>query len=317
MSDFHKWADPGQTDIDIILVHGPGGGPERTWTDDQSGLAWPKDKLAPRFKNARILSFNYEPSLEDFFVLSDAEDSTMERIDNLSANLCRAVQRLEQYSPPKRLVFIAHSLGGLVCANILAKKTDQSLYSDLFEGIAGRCVEIVFLATPFCGNDPEAWEVITEKLCTNAKVERNHCSGAFQVQQAFQNLLANRFSKPAFRVENLVEAGDEDMPNVVVTADSAKLDSAIPVGVEADHQSISKCVDEKNLIFTRILDSLHQVEERAAPFEIVQYGHHFVGAGNAFSGPFMRGDGAAHHTVHHLTFGWGQSNRSSREKPSR
>ena len=162
----------------------------------------------------------------------------------------------------KRLVFIAHSLGGLVCANILVKKSGQSHYSD-FVDIASRCVEIVFLATPFCGNDPDAWKVIIHKLCPTAQVEANDNSGAIQVQCTFQTLLANRFSLPPFRVENLVEAGDEEMSNVVVTADSSELNSAIPVEINADHESISKCADRRGLAFEHILTSLQMIEERA------------------------------------------------------
>lgn len=164
----------------------------------------------------------------------------------------------------KRLVFITHSLGGLVCANLLSKQHGQPHYSDLVD-VAGRCVKVVFLATPFCGNDLEAWKVIVGKLCPTAKVEANDGSGAIQVQQAFQKLLANRFSKPSFRVENLVEAGDEDTPNVVVTADSAELGTATPVEIQADHQSISKCVDDKNSAFEHMVEFLRKMEKKENP----------------------------------------------------
>jgi hypothetical protein len=193
------------------------------------------------------------------------------------------------------LVFIAHSLGGLVCANILAKKTGQSHYSDLV-GIAGRCLEVVFLATPFCANDPEAWRVITQKLCPTAKVEANDSSGAIQVQQAFQKLLANRFSKPSFRVENLVEAGDEDAPNVVVTADSAELDSATPVEIKADHWPISKCVDDRNLAFEHILQSLQKVE-RGEKYRKVEYS-----ADHLFNDIKFGSSGSAHNVFSHHSY---------------
>jgi hypothetical protein len=196
----------------------------------------------------------------------------------------------------KRLVFIAHSLGGLVCANILAKKTSQSHYSDLID-ITSRCVEIVFLATPFYGYDSKAWEKITQKLCPTTKVEKNNSSSAIQVQQAFQTLLANRFSKPAFRVKNLVEDGDEHIPNVVITADSAELNPVTPVAIKADHQSISKCVDKRDLTFEYILESLQKVEMKAAPFDYVQYGtaaHSFTAGHRFYSTQINVGGGAAH-----------------------
>lgn len=258
---FHTWAKPSQINIDIILVHGPDGGPETTWTDDKSGRFWPKDLLAPRLKNARISSFTYKPAWDSFFVMEKGKDSTMEKIDELSTDLCKTVSKL-QNDRERPVVFIAHSVGGLVCANILAQGTNRSCayQPGPFKIIAGRCKGIVFLATPFCGDNIEDWTTITKKMCSNAKAEMNQQSGPVRVHKMFQSQLKDCYSKHKFHVDNLVEAGNEDSPEIIVTADYAVLENVTPVGFPVDHRSISKCAD--GLVCDHILETLKDIMEK-------------------------------------------------------
>lgn len=157
-------------------------------------------------------------------------------------------------------MFIAHCLGGLVCANILAKGTEQTGPSQLAlsEDIARSCAGIIFLATPFIGEkDPEGWKVIIKKLCINTMAEVHPGSGPILVQQHFQMFLHSRLSH--LKVEIIAEDGDEDLPNIIVTSEYTQLETVSPVCFEADHMSISKFADEGDLIFKHILDSLRKI----------------------------------------------------------
>ncbi|KAH6668534.1 hypothetical protein B0J14DRAFT_168106 [Halenospora varia] len=213
--------------------------------------------LRPGFENVRMASFNYKPAWDSFFVMEEGKDSTMEKIDELSTNLCKAVSNLQR-DRIHPVVFIAHCVGGLVCANIVAQRTRQSGASQPgpFEIIARRCKGLIFLATPFCGDNIDDWTTIIKKMCPKAKAEMNLQSGPVRVHQIFQSqLLQDRYSN--FRVDNLVEVGNEDSSDIIVTADYADLRTVTPVGFLVSHRSISKCADR--LVFDHIVETLEDI----------------------------------------------------------
>ncbi|KAL8369612.1 hypothetical protein RB595_000104 [Gaeumannomyces hyphopodioides] len=136
---------PGGTAIaDIVFVHGLNGGSQSTWSKGGvSSLYWPREWLPNdlAFKDVRIHAFGYPAglgkailSVEDFArtLLAEVKDSPS----------------INQIGGDARLIFVAHSMGGLVVkmAYILGHTEPQ------FRAVVDRISTIFFLATPHRGS---------------------------------------------------------------------------------------------------------------------------------------------------------------------
>jgi hypothetical protein len=94
--------------IDIVAVHGLNGHWETTWTDETTGNNWLKDSIPAYIPNARVKSFSYDFSVQLSKAVSDVSDFA----DQLLAGL--GSRRLSEAEQERPVVFICHSLGGIV-----------------------------------------------------------------------------------------------------------------------------------------------------------------------------------------------------------
>ncbi|OLN82235.1 Ankyrin repeat domain-containing protein 17 [Colletotrichum chlorophyti] len=145
-------------DVDIVFVPGLGAHPEDSWKSD-SGFNWAtgiydgisksssesaskKDGLARDFPRARILLYQYESAwVGDLKVKTFMRDIAKSMLEGLQAN--------RQGIRDRPIVFIGHSMGGLVIAKAitLAAETYREIFPRMFECIAG----CAFFGTPFGG----------------------------------------------------------------------------------------------------------------------------------------------------------------------
>ncbi|KAJ2972222.1 hypothetical protein NUW58_g9231 [Xylaria curta] len=134
--------------VDIVAVHGLNGKARDTWKDEASGMLWLEDFLPEALPQARIMTFGYDSSL----LLSHAKG----RIEDFSRDLLNRLWMLRQSPETKHraLVFVAHSLGGIVVkkALILAHE-DNRHYGDVLSSTIG----VIFMGTPHQGSNIVNW----------------------------------------------------------------------------------------------------------------------------------------------------------------
>ena len=134
-------------DIDIVFVHGlnPKGSTSharQTWTAD-NGVFWPEDLLCQELPTARILLFSYNSS-----ILNNAADA---HVSGHAINLCDRLKnvRLKEEEVHRPLVFVTHSLGGLLVKRALVEAVVNPRYRCLKASTQG----LVFFATPHRGGE--------------------------------------------------------------------------------------------------------------------------------------------------------------------
>lgn len=128
--------------------------------EDTHYCFWPYD-LLPKddiLSNARILLYGYDSHPTHFYKSGTNRMTITQHAENLMHNV--ASVRVQCRGRP--LIFIAHSLGGILVKGALneSRQMSQPQYSDLFPS----CQAIVFMGTPHAGADIAAWGTWTSNI---------------------------------------------------------------------------------------------------------------------------------------------------------
>ncbi|KAK2601581.1 hypothetical protein QQS21_004899 [Conoideocrella luteorostrata] len=153
----------GKTEVDIVFVHGLGGDRIDTWTwrdkDLDDTTFWPGDRelLPTDCPTARILSFGYNADIAKFYPESSKTISPTLTIDDYSTALLESLRQLRGDEDLNRpIIFVAHSMGGLVVANALCRDQKKT--------IADHTIGTLFLGTPFLGSSKAKYAVIATAI---------------------------------------------------------------------------------------------------------------------------------------------------------
>jgi len=109
----------------IAFVHGLTGNRETTWTDNESGIFWPRDLLPNDMPTARIITFEYDADIIRTIDIASA-NSLRDHGKSLANDL--AMLRMRTKTTDRPLLLVAHSLGGLVCEQVNSPARVQLRY---------------------------------------------------------------------------------------------------------------------------------------------------------------------------------------------
>lgn len=228
---------------DVIFVHGLRGDARGTWhpkgkrDDNNSWPTW----LGGDLPEVGVWSLKYE--VEPF----RWKGNTMPLVDRAINTLAI----LDSYGIGERpLVFITHSMGGLLVKQMLRHALDFG--TPEWKAIAEQTKGIVFLSTPHSGSDIASWiQYIGKVLHTSVSVEelqanhsrlrelnllyRNH----EQLRQVGMQVYCEKQTTSGFLVVDETSA-DPGIPGVV------------PIPVDCDHISICRPESRQSFVYRRV-----------------------------------------------------------------
>ncbi|KXJ85385.1 hypothetical protein Micbo1qcDRAFT_141600, partial [Microdochium bolleyi] len=150
-------------EIDCIVVSGLSSHPFGSWKQRGGSFMWLRDDAAWRSPNVRTLLYGYDTSL--------VGSESFQDIDDIGRKLGDFITRVRKHPvvKPRPVVFIAHSLGGLV-----VKETDEinarSVYGLVFFGVPNRGLCISYWL-PIVDNQPN--ENLIRNLAPGSHYLRN------------------------------------------------------------------------------------------------------------------------------------------------
>ena len=142
------------TIVDIVFVHGLTGDAAHTWTheDSKTRKPWPAELLSGDLPDARIMSFGYDAD-----VVNAWSPASQNRIGNHALDLLGGLtrERAKDGSEHRKILFVAHSLGGLLVQECLCLSRNNA--DEHLRNVSSCTIGLAFLGTPNHGANQAAW----------------------------------------------------------------------------------------------------------------------------------------------------------------
>ncbi|RYC59947.1 hypothetical protein CHU98_g6255 [Xylaria longipes] len=128
-------------EIDIVLVPGLGANPEESWKSESTKFNWTTEALVKDFPKSRVLLYKYQSAWTGTLKVKQF-------MANIAMAMLTSLQSVREKCQRRPVVFIGHSMGGLVIAKaIIIADQRRDKFPIMFEAIA----VAAFFGTPFGG----------------------------------------------------------------------------------------------------------------------------------------------------------------------
>ncbi|QMW46615.1 hypothetical protein G4B11_010070 [Aspergillus flavus] len=234
--------EPKDGTIDIVFVHGLTGDRDATWTAPGAEEPWPKTLLPSKLPTARIFTFGYDAYVADWRgVVSQSLIANHAR--NLLASL--STYRENDGTDERPIIFVCHSLGGLVCQDALF--TSQIRPESHLHSILPSTRGIIFLGTPHHGASLAKW---ADFICRSISLVKQTNSEILNVLKRDSEVLARiqdgfltmvrSVGPPPIEVTCFYEMLPVLGVGLVVPQDSAILPGYGHIGIRSNHMDMTK-----------------------------------------------------------------------------
>lgn len=231
--------------VDVVFIHGLTGDSKASWTSSDSheaeGTYWPL-WLANDIPGIDIHALGYPASI--FAHWAKGEMGLFERAKAVLEYMA------SRDFGAKPIVFIAHSLGGLLAKQVI--RTGIENLNARWNSIGQACKVVFFIATPHSGASLAALLKFTVPKLISKHVDTlaQGCDQLNELNEAYRNLA----SKQGITTFSYYEKYKAKNLSLVVTRESADpgCGGNHPIPVDADHISICKPKSRKAALYSSI-----------------------------------------------------------------
>ncbi|KAL8749696.1 MAG: hypothetical protein Q9184_006707 [Pyrenodesmia sp. 2 TL-2023] len=245
---------------DIVFVHGLNGDREQTWT--AAFTLWPQDLLPDDLPHVRVITWGYDANVLRISA-PFSQNSIFGHVNSLLLDIERLRQTQEEQNRP--IVFVGHSLGGLVIKGAIIRshellRTEQDPEQGaIYERTAG----VVFLGTPHRGSaETQHAHVVANIFSTFKKVNKRIINVLEQDSDVLENQRQSFTSvSKDIRLVCLYEELSTPPIGLVVPQSSAVIEgfNVRSASITGDHSSMCKFVDQDDNNYQRVLQQIRWV----------------------------------------------------------
>ncbi|KAI1841866.1 hypothetical protein JX266_011944 [Neoarthrinium moseri] len=235
-------------------------------SDDASGekIFWPSDYLVGDLPDARVWTYGYDADVIGGMFDANNKNSVSQHGRDLAVKLERDIDNTEP------IIFVAHSLGGVIVKDALRRSVTCRLRTRL----------VVFLGTPHRGSSSAGWGLIASNLASAALQDSNRTIlRALEVNSEVLDNIQEEFQRLAFEqriaVHSFQEAkglsGVKGLSGKVVDDFSSKIGLPPPLetveSIDANHMQMARCTDKDDAQYRGIYGVLRQFIRSSLPQE--------------------------------------------------
>ncbi|XXH00550.1 hypothetical protein Hte_006898 [Hypoxylon texense] len=250
--------------IDIVAIHGLNGHYIETWSAQVPGsdqrYNWLEAALPDAIPNARIMSFGYDSAVFSQSV-ADINDYAQQLLVGLLVKRHTAAERA------RPILFLCHSLGGIVFKKALIQAHEHNRYNALLKEIKG----VAFFGTPHRGSSVANWATLLGNLVkviptgmrtTILKGLKTNSRELQGISQSFVERGAELNITSFYEMYKL-----DGAKLIIVPKDSAllHLPNEHTVALNGDHRSICKFTRKGDPTLEVVLNSIGEMVEAIPP----------------------------------------------------
>ena len=254
-----------------MFVHGLTGNRETTWTHS-NGTYWPRDLLPQALPTARIITFGYDANVVRIW-----DTASSNGLYDHGKSLEFQLSRIRKRGSRNPILFIAHSLGGLVCEQALLRSDASREAHSIINNTGG----IIFMGTPHYGSSLASWGSFLTTFSSNFRATNREIVATLdrgatdlrRIGEEFQQMLL----RSDINMQIICFYEELQMPVVgkIVKSESAVLRGYKSCSINADHRNMTKFAGDADNGFVLVratldswIESLQADVDGARPVEV-------------------------------------------------